>query len=222
MKNIIKKIQYYLGSSYRRKFLDKLLNENKKYFQGSVLDIGGGRKRGKFVPPKTKKWIFADITPELKPDVICNVEKMQFENKSFNTIKATELFEHVENLEQGIKECFRVLKKGGYFIISAPFLYPIHGDPFDFQRWTDQKWKKVLFESGFKIENLETMGGFFTLMSDMIKNVNKKNFFLLRYLGYFFYPLLDILVSLDSIKKIQHSVFGKYVEGYFIIAKKIE
>lgn len=217
--NITEKIQYYLGTSYRRKKLDKLLNANANVFRGSVLDIGGGRKRGKFVAPKTQKWIFADITPELKPDVICNVEKMQFDDESFDAIKATELFEHVENPEEGIKECYRVLKKGGYFIISMPFLYPIHGDPQDFQRWTEEKWKNVLSQSGFQIEKFEKVGLFFTVLADMLKSLNKCLPTFFRLLGYGLYPLLDFMVFLDRYIS-KNKILSRYTTGYYIIAKK--
>lgn len=203
--------------SYRRKILDKKLNANRNFFQGDVLDIGGGRKRGILIPPKTKSWIFADITPELNPDIICNVEKMQFKNETFDTIKATELFEHVEKPENGIKECFRVLKNRGYFIISAPFLYPIHGDPFDYQRWTKKKWENVLLKTGFKIEKIEPMGGFFTVFIEMIKTLNKNLPSPLRQIFYISYPILDSLTHLD---KINFQLSQNYTTGYFIIAKK--
>ncbi|MFA7209285.1 MAG: class I SAM-dependent methyltransferase [Parcubacteria group bacterium] len=218
---ILENIQYYIGASYRRKLLDKILNENRYYFSGVVLDIGGGRKRGKFIPPETKKWIFADITPELKPDIICNVEKMQFEDESFDTIKATELFEHVEDPEQGINECCRVLKEDGYFIISMPFLYPIHGDPFDYQRWTGKKWNDVLLKNKFKIEKIEMIGYFFTVLAEMIKTLIKLSPALLRYLGYLSYPALDLLVKLDDLKIInKNNKLNKYTTGFFIIARK--
>lgn len=34
--------------SYRRKLLDEDLDRSKKYLKGKVLDLGGGRRRGKF------------------------------------------------------------------------------------------------------------------------------------------------------------------------------
>ncbi len=214
-------LQYYLGTTYRRKLLDKYLNKNTKYFQGTVLDIGGGRKRGKFIPPKTDKWIFADITPELKPDVICNVEKMQFKNKSFDTVKATELFEHVKNSEQGIKECYRVLEKSGYFIVSMPFLYPVHGDPYDYQRWTKDKWISMTRDMGFKIEKIYLVGNYFTVLSDMLKTFNKSLLLPFRLLGYLTYPILDLVQKLDNLKIIKNNkILNKYTTGYLFIFKK--
>ncbi len=214
-------MQYYIWGSYRRKLLDKHLNNNLQYFNGTVLDIGGGRKRGNFSPPKTKKWLFADIDSRLNPDIVCNIEKMGFDDNSFETIKATELFEHVERPITGIKECYRVLKDGGYFIVSAPFLYPSHGDPYDYQRWTAHKWEKAAAESNFKIEKIIFIGYFFTVLADMLKVLNKIMPAPLKILGYLFYPMLDTLVLLDKLPIVlRNKRLTSYSTGYLIILKK--
>lgn len=133
---LIRNIQYYLGATYHRKILDKLLGKNKHYYQGVVLDIGG-RDRGRFNKPKHKveKWIFADIEERHNPDIVLDVCDMnQITSDSIDVINATEIFEHIENPEKGLEECYRVLKKDGVLMLSMPFLFPIHADPPDFQR----------------------------------------------------------------------------------------
>lgn len=223
IKRIKKSIHYYFWATYRRKILDKLLEENKSYYNGIVLDIGG-RDRGKFKKPKdkVKKWIFADIEEKHKPDIVLDVANMEeIEDESIDVINAIELFEHVEYPEKGLKECFRVLKKDGVMILSVPFLYPIHSDPYDFQRWTEEKWIKTLKEVGFKIEKFEIMGRFFTVLADMKKVFVKSMPRILKYILYLSYPLMDLLITLDKLNIIKnHSKLGKYHGGYFIILRK--
>lgn len=124
-----------------------LLNEKYSYlYKGVVLDIGG-RDRGRFKKPKDKveKWIFADINASHNPDIIIDVSDMQeIESSSIDVINAIELFEHVRKIDDGLGECYRVLKSGGILIISTPFLFPIHADPFDYQRWTNYKFISLL------------------------------------------------------------------------------
>ncbi len=216
-------IQYYLWATYRRRMIDKLLEMNKKYYKGEVLDIGG-RDRGIFIKPKDKvtNWIFADIEKKHSPDIVLNVCNMKMiKNKSIDVINAIELFEHVENIEQALKECYRVLKNNGIMIISIPFLFPIHSDPKDFQRWTEDKWKNKLKCMGWRTEKIEIMGRFFTVIAEMIKIFIKTFPRLFKIFLYLFFPLLDLLVKIDDCKFIQnHPRLGKFHGGYFIVSRK--
>lgn len=209
-----------LVNSFRRSKIDKDLVGTKFLFKGKILDVGGGRERGIFKFPPRAKVTVVDVIEEFKPDVVANVEKLPFKDNSFNVVKATELFEHVKNPEKGIKECLRVLKNNGYFIFSTPFLYPIHADPSDFQRWTETKIRTVL--KSVKIKKFKIQGYYFTVLGDMIKrpivNISSP---LIRYLLYFLiFPLLYLLVSLDEKICKSHPIFQKYHGGYFVICQK--
>ena len=121
MASLRAKLSYYFGATYRRKILDRLLEENKDYYQGTVLDIGG-RERGKFKKPKekVKKWIFADIEKRHKPDIILDVSNMtSIEDESVDVINAIELFEHVESPEKVLAEAKRVGKHGVFLFSTA-------------------------------------------------------------------------------------------------------
>ncbi len=216
-------LRYYFWATYRRKILDKLLEENKHYYKGIVLDIGG-RDRGRFQKPKDRveKWIFADIEQKHNPDVVLDVENMgKLSTESIDVTNAIELFEHVENPEKGLRECCRVLKKDGVMILSVPFLSPIHSDPYDFQRWTEAKWRGVLQEIGFSIEKFEIMGKYFTVMMEMKKALIKQLPFGVRHFCRLFYPLMDLFVKLDNARWIENNPkLNKFHGGYFMILKK--
>ncbi|MCR4313749.1 MAG: class I SAM-dependent methyltransferase, partial [Candidatus Uhrbacteria bacterium] len=173
--NLLASLRYYVWASYRRKLLDKLLERHRKTFSGVVLDIGG-RSRGCFEKPKDSvdKWIFADINPEYKPDIVLDVANMtQIEDSSIDVICACELFEHVAEIERGLDECVRVLKENGTMIVSVPFLYAIHADPSDYQRWTQFKWRKEIEQRSCHVDTFVIMGRFFTVMSDHTKTFFK-------------------------------------------------
>ena len=220
---MFKKLIRYLRGSYRRQLLDKLQQQYAFMYRGVVLDIGG-RDRGGFDKPKNsvEKWIFADIDAKHNPDIILDVANMNsIDSESINIVNAIELFEHVDKIDEGISECYRVLKKEGRFIISVPFLYQIHADPYDFQRWTNTKWQKELMKKGFEIERIEIMGRFFTVKNGMRKVFIQSLPAFIRYFGYLLFPFFDILNKLDNTNLIQnHPKLGNYHGGYFIIAKK--
>jgi SAM-dependent methyltransferase len=220
---MMQSLKYHLSSSYRRKMLDQLLKENASAYHGRVLDIGG-KDRGGFQKPKDRveKWLFADVTNETNPDIVANVMDMHnIRNENFDVVNATELFEHVEEPRMGLEECVRVLKPGGTLIASMPFLFPIHADPSDFQRWTAAKWKRELERLGFTINIIEPMGHYFTVMMDMFKTfVRIMPLRPLKWVAYLFYPLMDAVTQLDQLGFIKKSTLGNYTTGYFIIARK--
>jgi SAM-dependent methyltransferase len=223
IKNLKHSVYYYFSATYRRKKLDKLLEKNKHYYKGIVLDIGG-RNRGKFEKPKDRveKWIFADINKKYNPDIVLDVCDMnQIQDENIDVINVLELFEHVKSPVRGLKECYRVLKKNGIMILSVPFLSSIHSDPHDFQRWTEEKWKKVLLEIGFKIENIEIMGRYFTVAMDMKKTFIGSLPFGIRHFFKFFYPLMDLIAKIDSTEWVKNDQkLNKFHGGYFMILKK--
>jgi SAM-dependent methyltransferase len=209
---------YYFLSSNRRRLLDKLLANHSSLYKGTVLDIGG-RDRGIFKSPKDKvaQWIIADIEKSRNPDMVLDVCDMHtIKNESIDIINAIELFEHVKTPEKGIAECFRILRKEGIIIISMPFLYPIHADPFDFQRWTRAKWEYVLTQAGFDIQSITPMGGLFTVLTDMLKYLNASTG-PLKYIGFLAYPAFDLIAIFDRFIGTHKS---SYTTGYFIIARK--
>ena len=218
---------YNEWATYRRKMLDYLQNKYKHLYKGIVLDIGG-RNRGKFKKPikSVNKWIFADINESYKPDIILDVSNMSIiESNTIDVVNAIELFEHVENIKKGLKECYRVLKNNGIIIISMPFLFPLHADPFDFQRWTNYKWCLELRKLGFKIEKFIIMGNFYTHLAEMLKmnfkSIKKHNRIMGGIILKSSMPFLDFIVKFDtkpSFKK--KSILNKFHNGYFIIAKK--
>jgi SAM-dependent methyltransferase len=217
------KINYYIKSSYRRQLLDRLLRKYQSEYKGFVLDIGG-RDRGGFVKPKTTvdKWVFADIEPSYMPDILTDVTDMKtIGSDSFDVVNAMELFEHVESVEKGISECYRVLKPSGTFMLSAPFLYQIHADPYDFQRWTETKWRNELLKAGFSIQTFEIVGRYFTVRNGMKKTLILSLPVILRHFAYLSFPVLGLINRLDTTNWIKnHKKLGSFHGGYFIIAKK--
>lgn len=55
-----------------------------------------------------------------KNDVFYDGENIPFLDQSFDSILATEVLEHVLNLDDVLKEFNRILKPGGLILASAP------------------------------------------------------------------------------------------------------
>lgn len=209
--------------SNRRIWLDSLLLEHQSVYDGLVLDIGS-RPRGRFRPPleAVKRWLVADIEKTLQPDVVLDVMALSVRSGSIRTIKATELFEHVVDPEQGLRECHRILEDGGTLVLTVPFLFRIHGDPYDFQRWTQTKWQRAFHDVGFEVVTERVTGTFFTVFGDMIKTFVRslpKAFAAPLILTT--YPILSLVAKLDETRLVvTNPLLSSFHGGYFFVVRK--
>jgi SAM-dependent methyltransferase len=76
--------------------------------------------------------------------------------EQFDLIIAEQVFEHLLWPYRAGKNVFEMLRPGGYFHISTPFLFPIHDAPVDCSRWTELGLKYFLAECGFPLETCVT------------------------------------------------------------------
>lgn len=209
--------------TFRRQLLDNYLTENSNIISGHVIDVGGKKEksRGLFRPPtnKVSSWKYANIDSHTNPDYCCNAENIPVENCSFNTAILCEVIEHLENVENVLYEIYRVLKPSGILLLSTPFLYPIHADPFDFQRWTNKKIVKSLVKVGFEVVKINSMGGIACVIYDLILfSLKKFRIPLFSYVAISFLNFLMPLVKL--IDKLSIRTSDYITGGYFVIAKK--
>lgn len=162
MKNIInnffRKIGYKISKfdetayTFRNRlaeFLDKNVSGKK------ILDIGSSRCN--YPKEHFKNVTTLDIQPPA--DIIGSIMNMPFNNESFDCVICLETLEHVEDPLKAMSEVYRILKPGGKFVGSAPFVYELHGEEYgDYWRFTRQCWKKFLMKD-FKNVSIESYSG---------------------------------------------------------------
>jgi SAM-dependent methyltransferase len=76
--------------------------------------------------------------------------------KQFDVIIADQVFEHLLWPYRAARNVRAMLKPGGRFIITTPFLIRYHPIPVDCSRWTELGMKHLLAEAGFEIGNIES------------------------------------------------------------------
>ncbi len=210
----------YLGTSYRRRLIDADLEGAASRLTGRVLDVGGGRRRGSFQPPPGARWIVADMSTVGRPDVCGDVQSLPFREAAFDSIKITEVLEHVPNASAALRECRRVLRPGGYLVATAPFLERLHGDPDDYARYTAAMWRRLLADCGLTAVSVTPQGGYFTHLAGMLRFLVQRAPAGLRHAGYTFFPLFDLLARLDRTTRARRSDFASFVGGYLIVATR--
>jgi SAM-dependent methyltransferase len=100
-----------------------------------------------------------DIVPTYSPTFIGDITKYNgfIADSSYDVIACLEVLEHTVNPFDAIKELRRLLKHGGYILLSAPLNWRIHGPVPDCWRFTEFGWKVLLKDFDIiEIDKLET------------------------------------------------------------------
>lgn len=139
-----------------RNRLLKSITEYSSELKGILLDFGCGSKPYKSLFT-VKEYIGLDFEnpghPHLNEqiDVFYDGEKIPFPNEYFDSVFSSEVFEHVFNLEEILKEINRVMKVDGKILITCPFAISEHESPHDFARYSSFAIKHLFEKSGFQI-----------------------------------------------------------------------
>ncbi|MDQ7849468.1 MAG: class I SAM-dependent methyltransferase [Armatimonadota bacterium] len=154
----------------RRRLLDDHLKQAAPLVQGIVLDVGGERVgyRGRFRPPRGVRWVYANLDLTTRPDIVCDAHALGIRDEAVDAVVCVEVLEHVANPRAVLAEIHRVLRPRGTLLLATPFLYRLHGDPYDYQRVTDHWLYEVLGQLGFRVVHLARQGAFFTVVADMV------------------------------------------------------
>lgn len=209
--------------TYRRRLLDNDLEKAKDagYMDGTVLDVGGGERRGTFKRPADSSWIVLDVNRKSEADILADTHHLPIKSSSIDNAKCTEVLQYLENPDGAIREMGRVLKTDGNLILSVPFNLSIMLDSYDLQRFTDRKLEMMLKNEGFEIKINKKQGLYFTVLFYMIKQsiLNMKS--RMRWLFYWTLPLMDVLVKLDDFSFVKNSKFmSSFTIGFFVVAVK--
>lgn len=132
--------------------------------RGSVLDIGCSEQRVRKYLHRNCTYIGLDylITAtdwyKSRPQVYGDAHSLPFGEKCVDNVLLLDVLEHLPEPERCIAEISRVLRSEGTLILHTPFIYPIHDEPLDFQRWTVHGLYKLLHTYGFEVAETIALG----------------------------------------------------------------
>ena len=127
-----------------------------EFINGKLLDFGCGSKPYKSLF-KVKEYIGLDTHnsghshKNENIDFLYDGKKIPFKDSSFDYIFSSEVLEHVFNINEIMSELNRVLKIDGKMLITLPFVWGEHEQPYDFARYTSFGLKNILEKNGFEI-----------------------------------------------------------------------
>lgn len=219
-----------LDRYYIRTVILEKINLYLKEFNGSLLDIGCGKmpyREHILNNSSINKYIGLDIEQAINYDESVNADytwdgiKMPFEDNSFESSFGTEVLEHCPYPKITLDEVNRVLKPGGIFFFTVPFLWPLHETPHDEFRYTPFALKRLLEDAGFVRINIKPTGGWHASLAQMLglwicrAPIHER---IRKILKIILFPIYQLLLKKDSVPNIFTE--GQMITGLYGVAYK--
>jgi SAM-dependent methyltransferase len=205
-----------------RIFREMLIKENKK----TILDVGCGYKPWKLLLQKFK-YIGMDLDPKYEPEIVGSADNIPLPENSVDGLIYSEVLEHVQNLDKALKELKRVSKNDTLLFISTPFVFPLHGGPYDHQRLT-----KFFYQEVFKKDQVILLKESNTSLSTPILSINlflesflPHSFKFVKIPLYFVFNFLALIIdkiTMTLLKFVPHKYkdrFFTFPIGYALIVR---
>lgn len=130
------------------------IKELKNEISGELLDVGCGSKPYKDLL-STTKYIGLEIDSQEArqrgiADKFYEGNAFPFEDNSFDVILCNQVLEHVFNPDVFLKEIHRVLRPSGRLLLTVPFVWDEHEQPYDYARYSSFGLRALLEKQGFK------------------------------------------------------------------------
>jgi len=212
----------YVVNYQNAKILEKYLP---LYIKGKLADLGCGKAPlYGFYKDYVNEWIALDWNNEsyknlkiIKQDL---KKRLPFGKNSFDTVLLTEVLEHIQNPDMLLKEIYRILKKKGHVIVTVPFLYFIHEEPYDYFRYTKYAFKRLAQQAGFSIVLIEEKGGILEIIVDLFAALIHKVPIFGTLLSLLIQKIHILLLKAPLFKNISNGSKERFPSGYLLVLTK--
>lgn len=180
----------------------------------NVLIVGAGHDPYRNLFSGAKRYITLDIMKiEKIIDVIGDTLTLPFVESSFDCIFASEVMEHLSNPFLFVENITRVLKPGGTLVITIPFMFHYHADPYDYWRPTGKSLQQLF--SSFSEFKIVSQGTRLHVIWDLLTTAFYPNFPVLLPLRILNHLLVYLPGSIQ-----QYGKGSTAPSGFLVMAKK--
>ena len=115
---------------------------------------------------QTGKW------DQAKLDIVSDITKIPQADASFDAVMCIEVLEHVPYPVEALRELTRLIKPGGYLILTAPFCSLTHFAPYFYQTGYSRYFYEYWLEKyNFEIIELQHNGNYFEYLAQEIRRL---------------------------------------------------
>ena len=207
----------------------RLLKKNikkyaEKYLVGKLIDIGCGTKQYKeLLSPFVDEHVGVDYSETLhgleNVDIVATAYNIPVDESSYDSVLCTEVIEHLEEPELAFNEFLRILKPGGYALITNPFIWHLHEEPRDFYRYSKHGLRYLATKVGFEVVEIEPVGGFWITFGQLfVYWLHTYNRGIIRYT--MIIPVVGAFVQVAAVALNKISYKPQWTSHYISVLKK--
>lgn len=124
-----------------------------------VLDFGcGDRPYAPLLAERGAVYVACDLDGAVDVRIVPG-QPLDLPDASVDGIVSFQVLEHVWDLDLYLGECGRLLKPGGWLLLSTHGSWLYHPHPTDFRRWTRDGLKEELQSRGLAVEQVRSIAG---------------------------------------------------------------
>ena len=124
-----------------------------------VLDFGCGVRPYRDAFPDDVEYLGADLPENESADLAIVDGTVDLADASVELVISTQVLEHVPDPQAYLAECRRVLRSGGWLVLTTHGVMFHHPHPTDFWRWTTEGLQRVVTQAGLTVRSVTPVMG---------------------------------------------------------------
>jgi SAM-dependent methyltransferase len=141
----------------------------------TILDVGAGdapyRELFAHANYLTCDWENSIYKPDRPPDLIAPAGNIPLDLKSVDAVLSTQVLEHVAEPFTALAEFFRVLRPQGRLWLTAPLVWYLHEEPYDYYRYTPHGLRFLLESTGFTEIEVSPLNDAFSSAAQLVRDL---------------------------------------------------
>jgi Methyltransferase domain len=127
----------------------------------AVLDAGcGAQPFRSMIESHGHRYVGMDVEQNRARtvDLLSTLEDAPSPSAPYSVILCTEVLEHVADIAAAFAGLRRLAAPGAAVIVTVPFVFPLHMEPYDFRRLTLHGLERLAADHGFRVESAARLG----------------------------------------------------------------
>jgi SAM-dependent methyltransferase len=142
---------------------------------GGVLDVGCGEQPFRpLIEASARRYVGMDVVQNStnSVEIVSALEQAPSPTVAFAAILCTEVLEHVEDIDAAFAGLRRLVAGDGVVVLTVPFVFPLHMEPYDFRRLTLHGIRRLAGDHGFQVERATPLGALPNVLATLVADAS--------------------------------------------------